>query len=161
VFLSRSQVPLKVILPFLNKRLWPQTWLCLLQKPRRLKYERTCVRKSPFSISQHWLLLQVWHHWLHLDLEKSPQLCSLFELSRVVENHLFLWEVEGCWLLRGLHPLKLFLWTVVSVDSANLVVLSPGSGVASPRKSDFVPYQQEVTHWTEQKSVLMQLFWPN
>jgi hypothetical protein len=39
----------------------------------------------------------------------------------------------------GSHFLILFLWTFVFEDSANLAVLSLGVGVASSRKSDFVP----------------------
>jgi hypothetical protein len=54
-----------------------------------------------FKFSWLWLLLEVSHNWLHLDLEKSPHLCSIFELSRVAECHLFLWEDGGHWPLRG------------------------------------------------------------
>jgi hypothetical protein len=47
--------------------------------------------KSPlFEISWLWLLLEVWDNTLHLDLKKSPHLCSPFELSLVAECHLSL-----------------------------------------------------------------------
>jgi hypothetical protein len=52
----------------------------------------------------------------------SPRLCSPFELSWTAEHHLFLWEVEECWPLGRSYPLKLFLWTVISEDFANLAV---------------------------------------
>jgi hypothetical protein len=67
-------------------------------------------KSSPsFKISQFWLLLEVWHNWLHLDLEKSPHVCSPFELSQVAECHLF--PLRSWWTptIQGLHPLKLFL----------------------------------------------------
>jgi hypothetical protein len=68
-------------------------------------------------------MIWIWHNWLYIDLEKSPHLCSSFELSSVAECHLCLrsWGVLTAWWIC---PLKLFLRTFASKDPANLTVLS-------------------------------------
>jgi hypothetical protein len=66
--------------------------------------------------------------------------------------------------VQGSHLLKLFLWTVISEDFANLAVLSLGVGVLLLESSVSQVLSHaggEATHQIDQKSVPMQSFWPN
>jgi hypothetical protein len=127
----------------LNRRPWPKTWFCLLEKPRRLKYYSTILR-APFKIYLLWLLLLVWHNWLHLDMKKSLHLWSSFEYLRWLNTTCPFKKLGDTDLFWGVHPLKLFLWTVPTENPASLAVWSLRARSSLSQKVTFVPQMREI-----------------
>jgi hypothetical protein len=154
-------MPLNVILPFFkHKALVKDMSLPFVKSLEGLNITIN-VWEPPFKISWLWLLLEIWHNWLYINLEKSHHLCSPLELLGC------LYSTSSSKKLGDTDYLRVMSSNCFS-EQLSLKIL-PVWQFCPPEQEELLPKSQIILYRGEevtikqqkQKSVPMWSFWPN